>query len=118
MPTLKEMFPSKYVTGGDLGGRSFPVTIARVQAEKMRASAGSAEETGWVLYFAESKTGKGIVLRRTLAGQIARALGSEDTDEWTGKKIVIYPEAVTVAGVPRVAIRARVYTNGNGAKQE
>lgn len=109
---LNDMFPSKYVTGAELGGRSYPVTIARIQAETMRPNAQSPEVTKFVLYTVEGK--KGIVLGKPLALAIARALGSEDTDDWTGKKIVIYPEPVTVAGVQRVAIRARAYTNGNG----
>jgi hypothetical protein len=108
------MFPNKYVTGADLGGRSFAVTVASIQLERMRANAQSPEEEKFVLYTSEGK--KGIVLRKTLAKQIAQALGSEDTDDWAGKKIVIYPEPVTVAGVHRLAIRARAYTNGKGGE--
>lgn len=82
----------------------------------MRPNAQSPEVEKWVLYFAESKTGKGFVMGKPLALQIAQTLGSEDTDDWTGKKIVIYPEPVTVAGVRRVAIRAKAYTNGSGGE--
>lgn len=106
---LNEMFPSKYVTGADLGGRSFVVTIARVQPEMMRPNAQSPEIEKYVLYTVEGK--KGIVLGKPLALQIAALLG-DDTDGWSGHKITIYPEPVIVAGQKRLAIRARAYSNG------
>jgi hypothetical protein len=109
---ITEMFPSKYVKGEDLGGQAFTVTIAGVAAEKMRPSQASPEVEKYVLYTTEGK--KGIILSKTLAQQIARIVASDDTDQWTGKKIKIYPEPQTVAGVPRVAIRARSASNGNG----
>lgn len=59
----------------------------------------------YVVYFEE--TPKGIVLGRLLAGQIAEAVGSEETDLWPGKRVALFPEAVTVAGEERTAIRAR-----------
>lgn len=102
---LNDLFPSKFVRGEDLGGKSFTVTIARLAAERMRPNAGSPEVEKFVLYTHEGH--KGIILSRTLARQITQATGCEDTDQWPGKRIVIYPEGVTVAGAARVAIRAR-----------
>lgn len=107
---LNEMFPSKYVKGEDLNGKVWTVTIARITAETMRPNPQSPEVTKYVLYTQEGK--KGIVLSKVLAGQIAKALSSDDTEAWTGRKIGIYGEAVNVAGVARVAIRARAATNG------
>ncbi|MBN2548826.1 MAG: hypothetical protein JXB15_06700 [Anaerolineales bacterium] len=100
---VKDMFPSKFVKGDDLKGPTV-VTIARVVAEEMYKP-GVGQVTGYVLYTQEGK--KGIVLSRVLAGQIAQALKTEETEEWSGKRITLYPHPLTVAGVPRVAIRAR-----------
>jgi hypothetical protein len=102
---LNDMFPSKYVKGEDLGGKSFVVTIARVVVEKMRPNPGRPEEEKFVLYTVEGH--KGIILSKTIAGQIAQITGSDDSDHWPGKKIEVYPESVTVGGVPRVAVRAK-----------
>ena len=102
---LKEMFPRKYATGEDLAGKTPTVTIAGVAVEKMRPSPQSTEVQKFVIYFQETK--KGVVLSRTLAQQIARAVGSDDTDNWPGKRLKLYPEPMTVAGVNRVAIRAK-----------
>ena len=111
---LNEMFPSKYVKGEDLGGQAFTITIDHIQPERMRPNPQSPEVEKYVLYTAEGK--KVIVLSKVLAQQIARLVGSDDTDQWTGKKIKIYPEPQTVAGVPRVAIRAKSASNGEAAK--
>lgn len=102
---VKEMFPRKYATGQDLNGKAATLTIARLSAEKMRPGPGAPEESKWVLYFENAK--KGVILNRTLANQIAEALGSDDTDEWPGLPITLYPEAMNVAGKARIAIRAR-----------
>jgi hypothetical protein len=109
---IREMYPTKYATGADLNGKAVTLTIAGVAAEKMRPGPGQPEVEKFVIYFKETK--KGVVLSRTLARQIAQAIGAEETDNWTGKKITIFPESMNVAGVARVAIRARAAANGNG----
>jgi hypothetical protein len=113
---VKDMFPSKFLSGADLAGRQVVVTIATVKPVPVRDPQTHELVTKYVLYFTESKTGKGLILNKTLAVQIARALGAEDTEAWTGKRITLYPESMTVAGVPRVAIRARAAANGNGTE--
>ncbi|HLA99663.1 MAG TPA: hypothetical protein VJL34_14545 [Anaerolineales bacterium] len=114
---LEQMFPRRYASGADLNG-PVTLTIARVQPEKMHSGFGQDESSKYVIYFQEAK--KGVVMSRTLAHQIAQAVGSEDTDEWGGRKVTIYPEPVNVAGVPRVAIRARAaqLAGNNGKKSE
>lgn len=102
---LNDMFPRKYATGEDLQGRPVTLTIARLQSEKMTPTPGAAPVEKWVIFFREAQ--KGVVLSKTLATQIARAVGSDDTDEWPGKRITLFPETVNVAGQTRVAIRAR-----------
>jgi hypothetical protein len=102
---LTEMFPSRFVKGEELT-KPVTVTIARVEAETMRPSR-TEEVTKFVLYFVESRTGRGVVLSKTLANQIAQALGSDDTEDWPGQRITLYPEPVRVGNAERVAIRAR-----------
>lgn len=104
---VRDMYPSRYATGEDLAGNPATLTIAGVTTESMRPGPGQPEKEKFVIYFKEAK--KGVVLSRTLARQIARALGVDDSDGWTGKKITIYPEPMTVAGEPRIAIRAKLH---------
>jgi hypothetical protein len=108
---VNTMFPSKYLRGAELTA-PVTVTIARVVQETMYKP-GAGTVAGWVLYC--EKASRGVVLTRPLALGIAQALGDPDTDNWTGKQVTLYPQAMTVAGVPRVAIRARA---ANGKAQE
>lgn len=102
---LNDLFPRKYATGEDLAGKSVALTISHLRLEKMIPTPGTAPVEKWVVFFKEAQ--KGIVLSKTLAFQISKAVGSEDTDDWVGKKVVLYPEPVNVAGYTRTAIRAR-----------
>jgi hypothetical protein len=102
---LSKMFPRRYATGQDFGGKAFTLTIAKVASEKMRPHPNAPEIDKWVIYFKETQ--KGIVLNRTLAYQIAAILDSDDTDHWAGQKITLYPQPMTVAGKKVDAIRAR-----------
>ena len=102
---LNDLFPRKYATGEDLAGKSVTLTISHLRLEKMIPTPGTAPVEKWVVFFKEAQ--KGIVLSKTLATQIARAVGSDDTEEWPGKRVTLFPETVNVAGQTRVAIRAR-----------
>jgi hypothetical protein len=99
------MFPRRYATGEDLQGKAITLTITSIILEKMHPQANAPEVEKWVMYFKEAK--KGVVLNRTMAYQIGEFLGSEDTDDWVGKSITIYPQPMTVAGRKVTAIRAR-----------
>ncbi len=96
-----------------------PLTISHLRVEKMRAGPGSDEDEKWVVYFQGAK--KGAVLSKTLAKQIAAAVGSDDTDNWPGRAVELFPEHVKVAGNDYLVIRARVAAkaaqpSGNGSQ--
>ena len=110
---VDEIFPRKYATGADLQDKAVAVVIEKAQPEKMRPSPGAPEDQKWVLYVAGGR--KGIVICRTLARQIAEAVGEQDTDRWPGKRVTIYPEPMMVAGKQRIAIRARAVANGGAS---
>ena len=113
---LTEMFPKRFATGEDLQGKAVTLTVQGVNSEKMRPQRNAPEVDRWVLYFKETK--KGVILSRTLAYQIASILGSDDTDRWIGKRIMLYPQPMNVAGKQVVAIRARAAENGIKFVQE
>jgi hypothetical protein len=102
---LSEMFPRKYLSGEDLNGKAWTLTIENVTTEKLSPRPGAPPEDKYIVHF--KKTQRGMVLCRTLAYQISEALGSDDTAEWLNKRITIYPESITIAGKRRLAIRAR-----------
>jgi len=106
---VSEMFPGRYLSGDDLQGQPMTVTIARIGQEEMRPG-GAAPVKKWVVWFQGEQ--KAVILGLTLAEQIAEAVGSDDTNDWPGRRVTLYPLPLTVAGESRVAIRARA---ANGA---
>lgn len=115
---VNDLFPSKYLKGSELKG-PVTVTIQRVGSESMYKP-GQGQITGYVLYC--EKASRGVVLGRTLALQIAEAVGDPDIDKWHGHQVTLYPQPMTVAGRDLVAVRARAAApqpetagaNGNG----
>jgi len=100
---LDQMYPRKYANGSDLKAPAI-VTITRIVSEEMRPNPKAPAESKWVMYVKESP--RGVILSRTLAEQIAAIL-DDDTDQWAGHQITLYPVPMQVAGRPVVAIRAR-----------
>lgn len=102
---INQLYPKKYATGEDLKGKQVKVTIADVSIEKMRPNPQSPEIEKPVLHVENGQ--KGIVLSKTLATQIASLLKADDTDDWKGQQVVLYPVSLMVAGQQKVAIRAK-----------
>ena len=99
---VSQVFPSKFIKAADLNGRSFTLTIARVALEEM--GFGADKERKPVAYFAEAQ--KGMVLNRTNAVAIAGLYGDE-TDQWAGKRITIFPAQVRAFGATHDVLRVR-----------
>jgi len=106
---MHELFPKKYLEGAEIKDKPILVTITEGKLEEMN-------DGGYkpVLYF---RTGKPIVLNRTNGDTIAQAYG-DDSDQWIGKKIILYFEPnVSYGGKRTGGIRVRI-PNGGRAQQE
>ena len=102
MPKMNSMFPSKWLAAADLDEQGNTLTIADVTQE--RIGQGEEQELKWVVHFREKE--KGLVLNKTNATSIASCLG-DDTDEWLGCKVVLYPTEVQFSGKMVEAIRVK-----------
>ena len=104
---INNAFPSNYLKASELQGRDVTVTMANVVFETI------GQDRKPVLYFAGTK--KGMVLNKTNSNNIAMLYGQE-TDNWVGKKITLFPCMVDYQGksVEAVRIRGASPTNGNG----
>lgn len=108
MPTLNEMYPSKYLKAEDLRGkdgkgwREVNLTVKSCSPEEM---GGEANETKWVLHF--EKTEKGLVLNRTNAVTLADGYGP-DSEDWLDQKIVLFVVTVGTPQGPKPGIRVRI----------
>ena len=95
---INDQFPSKFLKAADLNGSQIVVTIKDCIVESI------GEDKRPVLYFAGKE--KGVVLNKTNATNVSEAYGP-DTDEWTGKKVVLYTAFVDFQGRSVESIRIR-----------
>ena len=86
MPKTSDMMPSTYLKRGDVGVGVL-WTIRGIQEENVGGDE-TDPQMKWVLYFKEAQ--KGLVLNKTNITRIEQVTGSDDTDNWMGKQIVIY----------------------------
>lgn len=101
---LGQVFPSKYLKSDDIGDANVPVEIERVEMEEM----GQGGDHRPVIYFKGKK--KGFVCNKTNFTTIAKVLGSDDSDDWTGGKIILYATEVQYGNEMVMGIRVRLKT--------
>ena len=107
---INQMFPSKYMSGDDLGGKPWSFKISQVVLEPMHDKQTNSKVKKPVVYFTGPR--KGLILNRTIAEQIAAATGQDDTDNWPGHLVTIYPTVVTAFGADHLVIRVKPASNG------
>lgn len=109
MPKISEMRESKFLKQGDVGKGAL-MTVTGCEKHNVAMSGADPEEK-WCLEFQE--TDKPLVLNMTNMQLCARVFGSEDTDEWIGKRIVLYTDPnVVYAGKVVGGIRVRAPKKG------
>jgi hypothetical protein len=96
---VSEAFTSEFLKAADLRDRNIIVVIDHVE---MKDIGGDHKP---ILFF-QGKD-KGLVLNKTNANNIAMGYG-DDTDDWTGKEIVLFPAMVDFQGKTVSAIRVRM----------
>ena len=83
-------FPGQYLKAADLQGKRVRVTIESVDMEDIGG------ETKPVVRF-QGKS-RGIVLNKTNANAIWGINGSDDTDDWPGTEIILFPSKTDFQG--------------------
>ena len=99
---MNDVFPTKYLQASDLDGADVPVTITGCEIEEM----GKDKDRKPVLTF--KGTEKKLVLNKTNWSVIAKVLGTDETDDWIGQRITLYPTEVESFGETVMAIRVRL----------
>jgi len=82
------MIESKYLKQGDIEEET-EVTIIKIGQLNV-AREDEQPEMKWAVRFEELK--KPMILNSTNIQLLAKACGSEDTDDWIGKKVVIFAD--------------------------
>ena len=96
---ISNAYPSTYLKAADLQDRNVTVIIDKIVMEDI----GGDHKP--VMYFQGKE--KGLVLNKTNANNISYAYGDE-TDDWPGRELVLYPTIVDFQGRSVDAIRVKV----------
>jgi hypothetical protein len=106
---VSEAFPSKYLSVEDLDDQDMTVTIRDVTQEMLGQGADASLKL--VVNFVEIP--KCLACNKTNAKTIARVCGSEETADWRGKRITLWPNHdVEFKGDIVSAIRVRSRSPG------
>lgn len=108
----RSMFSKEHIGAWDLAGRDVVVEIAGVKAGKV-GHGNKASKKPILSFRGKSKT---MTCNVTNAKVIAQLYGN-DTREWVGKKITIYPTMTTFGGQEVDCIRIRPKVPGGKARE-
>lgn len=92
-------FKGKYLKQDHIGDKYVAVTISEVSVEEIDGDDGSKEKKP-VLHFHGKEMG--MVLNKTNADILTEMLGTDETDEWLGHKIVLFVDKSVMFGGKRV----------------
>jgi hypothetical protein len=80
---ISDAFPGQYLKTSDLKGQRVVVTIDRIEIKDL-----GRDEKKPVLYFKGKK--RGLILNKTNANSIIDIMGTEETERWHGRQIVLF----------------------------
>lgn len=105
-------FLGTYITAAELVGKEPTLTIERVTLEKVESLKATDDEGGGkmkdriIVYFKESRGGRGWLLNRTNAECIKELWGRE-TNDWIGHKLTLHTAQVRVGPKIEPGIRVK-----------
>lgn len=102
MSNYKTAFGS-YLKTEDLQGKACRLVIEAITTEEIDGDHG--KEKKLVARFTGKD--KGLILNRTNADSLAEISGSEDTDDWAGVTIGLYPDTTKFGGKTVACMRIR-----------
>lgn len=105
MPHWKSMTERDYLFAFDLQGKDVTLTIDRVVGGEIKGTGGKKSKKP-LCYFREGQSGKPLGLNATNCKTIAAMYGN-DTDNWIGKRITIFPTVTQFGGEEVECIRVR-----------
>ena len=115
MPKINEMLPSSYLKQTDFDESGTIVTVQNI-LEKNVARQDEPVEMKWLVHFVEFE--KAMVLNTTNINALSKACGSDDTDDWTGKEVIVYVDpTIGYGGKITGGLRIRKYVVAAPPKQ-
>jgi hypothetical protein len=86
MAKISEMLPSNYLKQTDFP-EDYLVTVRKIERKNI-AMDGKPADFKWLAHYDEFE--KPMVLNATNIQLMAKACGSDDTDDWIGKQVIVY----------------------------
>ena len=83
----RKISTGKYLKANQLTEEGTVHTVISCAEEPIQSQTG-ADELKWVLYLSDDL--KPLILNSTNINRLIAALGTDDVDEWAGKKIIVY----------------------------
>ena len=108
-----DVFPSKYQSHSDLNGKPKTLTISAVSYEKLKSPDGKEQSKTVLTFEGMNKT---LPLNVTNWDSVATICG-DDTDDWVGKEIELYPTKTQMGGKLVDCIRIRAPSRAPRPKQ-
>jgi hypothetical protein len=99
-----DVFPSRFLKAADLNEKAITVTIGSAELETLKSFEGK-EQTKTVLAFKGAK--KVLPLNVTNWDSVAAITGEEDSDQWPGHSLELYPDVTQMSGKSIACIRIR-----------
>lgn len=100
MPKVSQVFGGGFLKSEEIAGKRVPVTIESVEVKEFE------DGKKLVVHFVGKE--KALVCNKTNAAIITENTGSDDTDDWEGKRIVLYTKKVEMGGKLVPAIRVEL----------
>lgn len=105
MPHWKSMMDRDFMFAFDLAGKDVTVTIERVTAGELTGTGGKKSKKP-LCYFKEGTSKKPLALNSTNCKTIAAMYGN-DTEQWVGKRITLFPTTTQFGSEQMECIRVR-----------
>lgn len=111
MAKISKMFQGSYLKTEDFDSEGRELTILEVTEE--RIGRGRLAEKKLVVYFDELE--QGLPLNKVNATAIAKILSADDTDDWTGGRVLVRRDETEFQGEPVDCIRVTRPTSGKAS---
>lgn len=115
---FNDAYPSNYMKAEDLEDGDLIVTIrdeSPAEWVEFTQKGKPTPDNKPVLYFKHPREAKALVLNKTNWKTITEVLGSDETEDWSGKQITLYATEVESFGETVLAIRVRLKKPIKGA---
>lgn len=99
----RKLFDYRFIAGEDLEDKEVKLTIKEIRKEEVNTQAGKEMKPSIIF----KETTKMVVMNKTNAKRLEIELGSNDIDDWIGKKITLYAEKINAFGQETLAVRVK-----------